>query len=195
MGYRERDDYLSASILNSMLREDSTEELIDILKERIVAVVGAGPSLSEIRGFQEERIVAADGASRYLREIGIEPHVIVTDLDGIERADRAFYVVHAHGDNQQLLWKVEEMKKVVGTCQVSPFGRLRVFGGFTDGDRALALALYAGARKVNLYGMDFDSEFVGKYSKPGLTDHIPASAAKRAKLAIGKRITEHLLGT
>lgn len=186
-------DYSSASLLNSMLHDDLSEDLVDMLKGRTVAVVGAGPSLTSVSHFSEERVIAADGASRYLMEKGITPDVVVTDLDGISEVFPTFYVVHAHGDNFHLLWRVGLMKKVVGTCQVAPFGRLKVFGGFTDGDRAVALALAAGAMKVRLYGMDFDSELTGKYSKPTLQDDIPSSPTKRAKLKIAKWVVEELM--
>jgi len=186
-------DYYSASLLNLMIREDLTREL-EIIRGKDVAVVGAGPSLVDHREFEGEVMISADGATNYLLSLGIVPDVIVTDLDGITQFPDSLYVVHAHGDNYHLLHKVSELKRVVGTTQVPPFGRLKLFGGFTDGDRAVVLARAFGARRIRLYGMDLDSPMVGRYSKPWLSSDSPASRLKRLKLRVAKDIINEVIG-
>ncbi|WP_338603532.1 6-hydroxymethylpterin diphosphokinase MptE-like protein [Sulfolobus tengchongensis] len=194
LGFNERDDYISASILNYMVRDYDESELRDLIKGREVAIIGAGPNLININKIEEEIIIASDGATNYLVNIGIIPDVIVTDLDGIQVFPRqAIYVVLAHGDNIELLIKVKELDKVIPTVQVLPFGRLKLYGGFTDGDRAVVLAKYMGARKIKLYAMDFDSGLVGRFSKPYYQKDVPASMIKRKKLEIARMIIEQVL--
>ncbi len=194
MGYDKAQDYKSASLLNQLLGGFKEEELPS-LKGEEVAVVGAGPSLTSLRDFQGRVIIAADGASNYLQEIGLTPDIVVTDLDGIDAFPDSLYVVHAHGDNVHLLHKVSKMRRVIGTCQVDPFGRLKVLGGFTDGDRAIVIARALGAERVRLYAMDFDSPFIGKYSKPHFSEDVPVTPIKRRKLEIARRITQWALSS
>lgn len=193
-GFNERDDYISASILNYIVNDYNEEELRDLIKGRNVAIVGAGPELIKIDKIKEDVIIAADGATNYLVNIGLEPDVIVTDLDGvIVYPKNSIFVVLAHGDNINLLPKVKEMNKVIPTAQVLPFGRLKLYGGFTDGDRAVVLARYMGAKSIKLYAMDFESGIVGKFSKPYYNEDVPASMIKRKKLEIARVIIEKVL--
>ncbi|MCI2415566.1 MAG: DUF115 domain-containing protein [Candidatus Aramenus sp.] len=193
LGFSEEDDYKSASILNQMLR-DNPLDLLEEMRGRKVAVVGAGPSLEEVREIDADVVVSADGATNFLVKRGVIPEFVVTDLDGIEVFPKeSVYVVLAHGDNVHLLGKVYNMENVIGTCQVMPFGRLNLFGGFTDGDRAVVLAKRFGAREIVLYGMDLESNFIGKFSKPYLKDNVPVSWMKREKLKIAKAIIDMVL--
>ncbi|MCH4815299.1 6-hydroxymethylpterin diphosphokinase MptE-like protein [Saccharolobus shibatae] len=194
-GFKERDDYISASILNYLVNKEYDEsELRDIIKGREIAVVGASPQLDKINKIEEDVIIAADGATNYLINIGVIPDIVVTDLDGLQTFHKnPIYVVLAHGDNISLLPKVKEMDKVIPNSQVMPFGRLKLYGGFTDGDRAVVLAKYMGARKIRLYAMDFESGIIGKYSKPYYKRDVPASMIKRKKLEIARMIIEQVL--
>jgi uncharacterized Rossmann fold enzyme len=82
----------------------------------------------------------------------------------------AIMVVHAHGDNIDMIKKmVPKFRKVVGTTQVMPLANVHNFGGFTDGDRAVFLAEEFGAKKVVLVGMDL-GDSIGKYSKEHVKD-------------------------
>lgn len=181
--------------LNMKIKDTiQTDELAEIIQNRKVAVVGAGPSLENVKEIDADVIISADGATNYLNEIGIIPDIIVTDLDGLTVFPASpIYIVLAHGDNIDKLYKVNYMKKVIGTCQVFPFGKLHIFGGFTDGDRGVVLAKLFGAKKIVLFGMDFDSDYVGKYSKPIYKKNLPLSLVKRNKLKIAKYITELFL--
>ncbi|WP_181443773.1 MULTISPECIES: 6-hydroxymethylpterin diphosphokinase MptE-like protein [Sulfolobaceae] len=195
LGFKERDDYISASILNCLISKEYDEsELRDLVRGREIAVVGAGPQLDKISRLKEDVIIAADGATNYLINIGVTPDIIVTDLDGLQTFPKnSIYVVLAHGDNINLLHKVKEMDKVIPNSQVMPFGRLRLYGGFSDGDRAVVLAKYMGASKIRLYAMDFESGIIGKFSKPYYKKDVPASMIKRKKLEIARMIIEQVL--
>jgi uncharacterized Rossmann fold enzyme len=101
------------------------------------------------------------GTSLLLAE-GSVPDFVVTDLDGdvatdIEaNAKGAVLVVHAHGDNIPALrhFMPSVSGRVVLTTQSTPFGQVRNFGGFTDGDRAVALAAHFGTHNLRLIGFD-----------------------------------------
>jgi uncharacterized Rossmann fold enzyme len=177
-------------MLNMMIEQDYSKLLEEIIFKNNIAVVGAGPNLTSVKRIEEKIIIAADGASHYLvEELGIMPHIIVTDLDGLRHIYKEpIYVVHAHGDNIDLLYRVKQIEKIVGTSQIMPFGKIKLYGGFTDGDRAVVIARIFGANKIRLYGMDFSSGMIGKYSKPYLNDNVPATRTKLLKLKIAEYI-------
>jgi uncharacterized Rossmann fold enzyme len=199
LGFREEEDYYSAVLLDQLLAnnyEDYTEELRNLIRGKTVAVVGAGPNLEQVEYLNEDVIISSDGATNYLVSKGIKPDVIVTDLDGISVYPKnSIYVVLAHGNNTEYLvskFPFISGRKLIGTCQVFPFGRLKLFGGFTDGDRAVVLASLFQAKAIRLYGMDFDSGVVGKYSKPYYENNLPASWIKKNKLKIAKHVIEEV---
>ncbi len=97
-------------------------------------------------------------------------------------------VVHAHGDNVNLLRKlVPKMKKCIGTTQVKPFHDIHNFGGFTDGDRAAFLASRFNAKNIVLVGMDFRDK-IGRYSKT----RIKNEREKITKMYVGQELLEWL---
>jgi hypothetical protein len=116
-------------------------------------------------------VIAADGATKVLMESGIVPDIVVTDLDGDidaqlrASAGGAVTLIHAHGDNLPAI--LEHAPRftgpVVPTTQSRPFGPVRNFGGFTDGDRGVMLARHFHARRVHLLGFDF----MAPRAKPG----------------------------
>jgi hypothetical protein len=137
-------------------------------------------------------LIAAGGAIKALLEEGIVPHIHVTDLDGDAHATAeanrggTITVVHAHGDNVELIRdQVPRLRGVLGTTQTPAFGRLRNFGGFTDGDRAAYLADHFGAKTIALAGMDFGTT-IGQYS--GSRD----AGFTRKKLRVGEKLLEEL---
>ncbi len=132
-------------------------------------------------------VIAADGAASVLLHEGLLPDIVCTDLDGtiadIITANRlgAIAVVHAHGDNIPLLTKVLPVlnEKLLCTTQSKPLHNVFNFGGFTDGDRCVFLALEYGARSIELLGFDFEDRSV--------------SERKRKKLTWAKRLISDLL--
>ena len=165
----------SGKILSSLLKNKFSIDMIEKkIKNKTVFVIGTGPSLDAsipyLKKFKEFTKIAADGATQALLENNIIPDIIVTDLDGnIESLRRSsesksIMVVHAHGDNISKLPYAILFRYCAGTTEDKPFGKIRNFGGFTDGDRCVFLANHFKASKIILMGMDFGTH-VGKYSK------------------------------
>lgn len=198
-GYPEADDLAAARELKALLPAGVPpwRDLgVDVRNRRNLVIVGAGPSLAAAAAslFVGQVTVAADGATGRLRELGVVPHVVVTDLDGDPEALRwaaaqgARMVVHAHGDNRPALREmVPRLGPLVhGTHQVAPdrtLEPLRNVGGFTDGDRAVVLCEELGGRAAVLVGFDFDAP-------PSAYSHKWDPRTKPAKLAWAKRIVE-----
>ena len=195
-GYSESDDLYSAKRLNLLLkRKNSKKEFQNIIKNKTVFIIGAGPSLSKslkyIKKSKNVTKIVADGAVRALLEKNIKPDILVTDLDGDLRSIKKIgktkipIIVHAHGDNSEKLEIVKKISNVIGTTQTKKFGKLENFGGFTDGDRCVFLAEYFDASKIILIGMDFGQK-IGKYSKHQVVNR----RTKIKKLKFGKMIVE-----
>lgn len=190
----------ATKVLDAMVREPDLRELAQDIENKDVLIFGCGPSLEEDvrrikKGQLHERstLIAADGAVEALLKVDIVPLVNVTDLDGniksIIEANKlgAITVVHAHGDNVPLLVDTLPRLKgaVIGTTQTAPTEKIKNFGGFTDGDRAVFMAVHFRARKILLAGMDFGAkigEYSGSYEKE----------KKLVKLKIGKELIEEL---
>ena len=171
----------SANFLNKLIEKHkpfSINKLEDLIKNKHVAIFGAGPSLEDSlknqkKSFIEKTLIVADGATTALLKYGIQSDIIVTDLDG--KIDDQIYInnkgsliiIHAHGDNIDKIEKYfsEFVGNVIGTTQIDPkkFKNIYNFGGFTDGDRALFIADHFNAKTISLFGFDFNSE-IGKYS-------------------------------
>jgi hypothetical protein len=190
--YNKREDTDSAELLDSILREENhIEKIYGLIKNQNVFVVGAGPSLSYaipiLQHFKKTVKIVADSAVKPLIDNGIEPNIIVTDLDGDEATFRkigkskTIFVVHAHGDNISKLSLIENFKNCIGTTQTRPFGKIQNFGGFTDGDRAVFLASYFNAKNIILFGMDFGKR-IGKFSNTKPTER--TMKLKKLKKAI-----------
>jgi len=192
-------DLKSAEILNDMVDKPDLASIEKLIKGKYVIIFGAGPSLEkDIKNIKNvgliefTTVIAVDGALTALIENEITPDIIVTDLDGdidaiIEANNNGVIViVHAHGDNIEMVREiVPKLKNVIGTTQIGKFDKLRNFGGFTDGDRAVYMAEYFNAELIFLAGMDFGSE-IGRYS--GKYDR----KSKIKKLMIGRKLLEKL---
>ncbi|MDE1815598.1 MAG: DUF115 domain-containing protein [Thaumarchaeota archaeon] len=196
-GFSRNSDLRAAKFLNSLLGDKvSLSGLERKIKGKTVFVIGAGPSLSscigQIRKFNRVTKIAADGATRALIENGIRPDIVVTDLDGnleyLKKASKtATMVVHSHGDNVGVLPLALLFRNCIGTTEGRPFGKIRNFGGFTDGDRCVFLARYFGAKRIILFGMDFGTK-VGAYSKETRYN----KAVKLQKLRKARKLLEWL---
>ena len=137
---------------------------IKVLQRKIagkqIIVIGAGPSLERNVRYLKQREyrkyvkLVADGAVQALIENKIKPDIVVTDLDGnlsfLQKVEKlgGIMVVHAHGDNIDMLKKViPKLHHLIGTTQVMPTENIHDFGGFTDGDRCVFLAEEFGAQQ------------------------------------------------
>lgn len=190
-GYSREADRESARLLDGYLDAFDESRLNQLFDGKDIVVAGDGPDLlTEWKSeYGECVVVAADAACRRLADDGVAVDVVCTDLDGApERAAQLSHgdvivVVHAHGDNQELVehWiggGEYDLTNVVGTTQTEPFGTLHNYGGFTDGDRAAYLADEYGAASIDLVGFDFTDQSV--------------SEEKARKLEWAKRLLERL---
>ena len=210
-GFSREDDEKSAQLLDEILSEEGCLTLDDLSKivgfsDKFI-VFGAGPSLKEhIQKVKEDYdlkeyvLVAADGAATAMVEERVAPDIIVTDLDGnlddilLANLRGANVVIHAHGDNSDKIAQLTPFfTSVLGTTQAQPVGNLYNFGGFTDGDRAMFLAVALGASEMILAGMDFGN-IVTKYSRPNLaTETAKADEIKLKKLGYAEKFTNWIV--
>ena len=197
-GYSRKKDYQSCKLLNSILpKKTPIIKIRDIIGNKPVFIIGAGPSLSScipiLKKYKKITKIVADGATKAIIENNLKPNIIVTDLDGdiksLKKAGRTntIMVVHAHGDNTKKIHLVKNFKNCIGTTQTKPLGKIRNFGGFTDGDRCVFLANHFKAKKIILFGMDFGTR-IGRYSKTRVVNR----NIKIAKLQRGKKLLEWL---
>ncbi len=208
LGFDEGSDCTAAMLLDFMLtaHHKDVEGLIRMLWSTLrgarALVVGAGPSCVKCREIRSsyDVIICADGAMRCCINSGVKPDIVVTDLDGIQGFEEllrdTLVVVHAHGDNIRLLTTTLPLilkisTGVIGTSQCLVSSRVRIFGGFTDGDRAAYLASYFNAQCIGLVGFDF-SGVVGRYSKPYMNREMRASPMKLRKLKWAKVLLAYL---
>ena len=210
-GFSRQGDENSAKVLDEILSEEGCLTLDDL--SQIVGfsdkyiVFGAGPSLKEhimllkeSHDLRDYVLISADGATTALIEERICPDIVATDLDGniddilLANLKGANIAVHAHGDNLDAVIKFTPFfTNVIGTTQAQPLGNIYNFGGFTDGDRAIFLAVALGAAEITLAGMDF-GDIVTKYSRPNLeSDLAEADEFKRKKLMYAERLTQWII--
>ena len=143
-----------------------------------VKILGAAVKQQDVENFKQENfaIIASDGAVGVIDDFE-NLICIVSDLDGGLHLDKAAkngqrFIIHAHGDN------ISRWKKCLDTwsCFPSPpeiilsnqvdekLEGMHNFGGFTDGDRAVCFALWAGVdiSKIELVG--FSTGHIGEWS-------------------------------
>lgn len=196
--YNRKDDFESAVLLNSILKNPLPMTNIDkMIKGKTVFCIGSGHSLSKsfkiLKKYSKIPKIVADSSIKPLLENGIVPDIIVTDLDGDEKLLRklgkgdTIFVVHAHGDNISKLHLVENFKNCIGSTQSKPVGKIKNFGGFTDGDRTVFLASHFGVRNIILFGMDFGKR-ISRFSQTKKSER----KIKIKKLKKGKELLEWL---
>jgi uncharacterized Rossmann fold enzyme len=205
-------DIYATRLLNKLINRHSLrwDKLYELINDRNVLVLMPGPGLENILEvvswnksiFLDKNILvlSVDGATEALYRHGIIPDIIVSDLDGDLESiinsglKGSIIIIHAHGDNIDKLRKyvplmIENNIGVLGTTQVKPCGVVRNFGGFTDGDRAVFLASYHGARRIIILGMDLGYA-IGEYSKRNIRDKPVLHIRKLVKLGIARELLE-----
>ena len=206
-GFSREGDEASAKLLDEILSTEgclTLNDLADIVgfSDKFI-VFGAGPSIKEhvemLKNDYDLKnyvLVAADGATTALIEQKLVPDIVATDLDGniddilLANIRGANIVIHAHGDNIDRIASLSSFfNNVLGTTQAQPVGNLYNFGGFTDGDRAIFLAVALGASEITLAGMDF-GDIVTRYSRPNLSSDLSeADDFKKKKLMYAEKFT------
>ena len=210
-GFSRENDEESAKLLDEILSTEGCLTLEDLkqfvdFSDKFI-VFGAGPSLKEHVTFLKENydlneyvLIAADGATTALIEQRIAPDIVATDLDGnlddilLANFRGANIAIHAHGDNIEKIANLTPyFTSILGTTQSQPVGNLYNFGGFTDGDRALFLAVALNAEEITMAGMDF-GDTVTRYSRPNIeTDTARADEFKRKKLSYAEKFTRWII--
>lgn len=205
--FSKEDDICSARILDGMISKKEKYDLSQKYLPYNAIIFGAGPSikthityLKNNVNLDEYLLIAADGATTALLEEDIIPNIIVTDLDGdmssIFESNKkgSILYVHAHGDNMDKIRKyVDKLDKIIPTCQCEAFGNLENYGGFTDGDRAVHIAVYSlNIRKMILAGMDFGN-IITKYSRPEIKEQFQkADSFKEKKLIYAEKLIDSI---
>ncbi len=184
--YSKDEDEEAAELLAEIRGSDPIKPLKE-LKGKKVEI--QGPFVKEPTG--DVHISAGAAVSRSV-DIGSPLDFIVTDLDGDtelqirKNLEGVVLVIHAHGDNTDLIrHHAGEFKgHVISTCQCEPpegeTGNIYNFGGFTDGDRAVYMADHFGAEEIILNGWDFE-----KPAEKGNDE-----AIKKKKLNWAKRLIQ-----
>lgn len=156
---------------------------MNLLKKRLqsaekVVIVGASVDKSEVAnlGAEDSVIIAADGSVGAV--VGFANLTcVVTDFDGHPHLDKVadsgpYFIAHAHGDNHQQ-WKMSMSKwsklsappRIILTHQIAEqIVGMENFGGFTDGDRAVCLAIALGVKVKDITLIGFSTAKVGKWS-------------------------------
>ncbi len=196
MGYDPLLDDMSARTLLAVLQNSDVrdDDSVAPLVGRTATVLGASRGLEEdiaSKGVEGTVIASGSAVGRALAA-GVRPDIVVTDLDGdiqpqIDACNGGVLtVILAHGDNPDLVRTCAPLFRgpVVPATQGRPFGILRNYGGFTDGDRAVCLADEFGAEEIRLLGFDFEDP----YPKEGRDPEV-----KKRKLAWARRIISDVL--
>ena len=139
-------------------------------KNRNLVIVGAG--INSFTDIPESDLLVADGALRACLERGTIPEFIVTDFDGYipdliwASKHGSKVIAHSHGDNLAAVYRHSSHFRPICVTSTYPSTGTSCWGGFTDGDRALMMALSLGCKSVQLIGFDFSKigDYSGKYS-------------------------------
>ena len=178
-------DRLSAKIMHELgkgklLRDDVLRRVIENKRVAIVGGAVEEKDAVDLNGFD----VLITAGKSVLKIPNVIPNVHVTDMEeGLEvllklEREGCILVLHAHGDNVDRIKEIVPMLKgFVATTQVEPFDGIYNFCGFTDGDRAVSIAVKMGAKEIRLVGFDFKK----------------AEGIKLKKLRWAKRIIETIL--
>ncbi len=163
-GWPLQSDYDSALQLCANYNKDSPEIT---LPEKVTVVGAAAPPGYTPLG----PTIVADGAIGALVDYS-NVILIVTDGDGTPYLEKGLnkgipICLHAHGDNidswKKILEIIDDDQEVILTHQ-TPYEIEGMYnpGGFTDGDRAVCIALALGATEIELVGFSIGE--VGAWS-------------------------------
>ena len=183
-----------SSIIDCGPVEKAWRNITELSKNKEALVIGPlfqdEPACTAGRG---TIVIGADGSSLiYYYNTGKFPDITVSDLDGpmilynmiIQHGK--WIVVHPHGDNVYRLATfgyLLEYDKTLYTTQTEDYRCIRNIGGFTDGDRAILLAVLLGFNRIKICGFS-DNPVTLHKETPGIVDHY----SKRVKLELANQI-------
>ncbi len=185
-------EHIDCSIVRRTL-EDARNLVASIGRVVIIGPDNNPSRYTSIIGDSKAVIIGANGASwLFYTKTGVMPHIIVTDLDGpLQLYQEAMeyggiLALHPHGDNQYrftTLHSILDYNRIILTSQVEEYGCTVNVGGFTDGDRAVYLSHFLGAKEIH----------VCCFSKKPVDKHKQVSGPlKRSKLEIAWSLIEQL---
>ncbi len=211
MKFNRSDDCFAAGIAERLAYEAylggsmiSLQRVCSLIESRDICIAGGSASLAHFvdKLHSCDTIVGVDGATALLVRHGLYPQIVVSDLDGAWSAiisaarQGSVLVIHIHGDNYQYATQFvlsNHLPRVILSHQCPGLGSYSVFiPGFTDGERALGLALLCSPRSIVLYGMRTWEE-VGHWSKPWLKNNTKPWPLKARKLRIAELIIRLLM--
>ena len=161
---------------NRTIALNELQERLTLAKK--IFIIGASISKAELasNNLEEGEIIAADGAVGAI-DNPQRLACVVTDFDGQPYLDKVAklgqcFVAHAHGDNlESCLTSLDAWKKLsnppslILSHQVDDLiPGMKNFGGFTDGDRAVCLALALGAPVTKITLLGFSTTKIGEWS-------------------------------
>lgn len=207
-------DRKATKLLNKLMNYKAIEKTIERLEQTlegtIAFIFGAGPSLEDsineiidvIEKYRDRvTLIAVDGAANALYVNNLDIDIVVSDLDGCfkgikeELFTESIVVVHGHGNNIEKIQQLSGMLRnegLIGTTQGKETKKIRNYGGFSDGDRAVHLAANFRAAKIVMFGFDFGT-VVGRFSKPEIQDNdLSAKDTKLIKFKIAKELLSKL---
>lgn len=162
-------DFESAALLNTeyLVLRRKIPDLSRYIGRDSIIIGPAESDLAKVKITDADIVIVSGSAIATYNEERL-PDFIVTDLDGdltkLTQYSRsgAICLVHAHGDNIEKIMHAFDLcpGPVVPTCQVESLGYTTNFGGFTDGDRSVFFAHFLGARKITIFGYDFNNPVV-----------------------------------
>ncbi|MGP6239030.1 6-hydroxymethylpterin diphosphokinase MptE-like protein [Cuniculiplasma sp. SKW4] len=140
------------------------------LTGRPFIVIGNSPDVSQedfIKAYEKNEVIVVGDSALRLIPSGIVPEIIVSDLDGsipdivLRVQEGSILFLHSHGDNMN---KIEEnIQGFDGFYIPTRQGRRpkSMFNpcGFTDGDRAVMIAKFLGAKRIRLFGFSFERAY------------------------------------
>lgn len=140
------------------------------LNGRSFIVIGNSPDVTPedfVNAYEKNEVmVVGDSAIRLIPK-EIVPEIIVSDLDGsipdivLRVNEGSILFVHSHGDNMDKI--KENIQRFEGFYIPTRQGRRpeSMFNpcGFTDGDRAVMIARYLGAKRIRLFGFSYERAY------------------------------------
>jgi uncharacterized Rossmann fold enzyme len=198
LGFDPSRDSIATQYISNIIEcnrvEKAWKKILELSKNNEALIVGPafnrgihGPLKNNVT------IIGADGSSLlFYHNTGKLPDITVSDLDGpfilynmIVQHDK-WIVVHSHGDNiyrLAMLSNLLEYDKALFTTQTEDYKCITNIGGFTDGDRAIMLAVLLGFNKIRV--CCFTREPVSLHKETTITAD---SRSKRTKLELANQV-------
>ncbi len=167
--------------------------LIDLINKKRICVLGPLSDYSKNYCKEYDTIIVVDGALWFNLD---RPVIYVGDLDSsckdyllnlCSNESRNLCLAHVHGDNVERILEFigyTNSHNVLYTSQIDCFWPIIGIGGYTDGDRAILLAMALGAKEIIIDGFDFSMPTCHHKQ----SSRIECSKIKELKLELARRL-------